>query len=196
MAWSALAGPRTPVRLSVRQRETSVTRENAASPEVGLADPVNMKKHKPKMGRIDGRRSARRGAADPDRWGNQQRGETIMIIGAHSVIGSTDPEADHRFLRDVLGLPAVDGGGGYLIFGLPPAEVSVHPSSKDNLQHELYFLCDNIDAFISEMHKHSVPCGPVQHEGWGLLTRVTLPGGGSLGVYQPQHERPTPISVE
>jgi hypothetical protein len=86
------------------------------------------------------------------------------------VIGSTDPEADHRFLRDVLGLPAVDGGGGYLIFGLPPAEVSVHPSSKDNLQHELYFLCDNIDAFISEMHKHSVPCGPVQHEGRGLLT--------------------------
>jgi hypothetical protein len=119
-----------------------------------------------------------------------------MIIGAHSVIYSTDPEADHRFLHDVLRLPAVDGGGGYLIFGLPSAEASVHPSRKDNLQHELYLLCDNIEAFISEMRKHSVPCGPVQDEGWGLLTQVTLPGGGRLGVYQPQHERPAPMSAE
>ena len=119
-----------------------------------------------------------------------------MIIGAHSVIYSTDPEADHRFLRDVLKLPAVDGGGGYLIFGLPSAEASIHPSSKDNLQHELYLLCDSIDAFISEMRKHSVSCGPVQDEGWGLLTQVTLPGGGRLGVYQPQHERPTARSAK
>ena len=118
-----------------------------------------------------------------------------MIIGAHSVIYSTDPEADHRFLRDVLRLPAVDGGGGYLIFGLPPAEASVHPSRKDNLQHELFLLCDSIDAFISEMRKCSVPCGPVQNEGWGLLTQVTLPGGGRLGVYQPQHERPAAMSA-
>jgi hypothetical protein len=113
-----------------------------------------------------------------------------MIIGAHSVIYSTDPEADHRFLRDVLRLPAVDGGGGYLIFGLPSAEASVHPSSTDNLQQELYLLCDNIDMFVSEMRKNSVPCGPVQDQGWGLLTEVTLPGGGRLGVYQPRHERP------
>jgi hypothetical protein len=119
-----------------------------------------------------------------------------MIIGAHSVIYSSDPEADHRFLRDVLRLPAVDGGGGYLIFGLPPAEASVHPASKDNLQHELYLLCDNIEAFIADMRKYSVPCGPVQHEGWGLLTQVTLPGGGRLGVYQPQHERPATMKAE
>src|SRR5215510_2817679 len=89
--------------------------------------------------------------------GNLQRGETVMIIGAHSVIYSTDPEADHRFLRDVLRLPAVDGGGGYLIFGLPPAEASVHSSRTDNLQQELYLLCDNIDMFVSEMRKNSVP---------------------------------------
>ena len=119
-----------------------------------------------------------------------------MIVGAHSVIYSADPEADHRFLRDVLRLPAVDGGGGYLIFGLPPAEVSVHPSSKEHSQHELYLLCDNIGAFISDMRKHRTSCGPVQDEGWGLLTQVTLPGGGTLGVYQPQHERPASMSVE
>ena len=113
-----------------------------------------------------------------------------MIIGAHSVIYSTDPEADHRFLRDVLRLPAVDGGGGYLIFGLPSAETSVHPSSTDNLSQELYLLCDNMEMFVSEMRKNSVPCGPVQDQGWGLLTELTLPGGGRLGVYQPRHERP------
>ena len=113
-----------------------------------------------------------------------------MIIGAHSVIYSTDPEADQRFLRDVLGLRAVDGGGGYLIFGLPTAEASVHPSRDDTLPHELYLLCDNIEAFISDMRTHSVACGPVRDEGWGLLTRATLPGGGTLGVYQPRHERP------
>jgi hypothetical protein len=111
-----------------------------------------------------------------------------MIIGAHSVIYSTDPELI-TFLRDVLRLPGVDGGGGYLIFGLPPAEVSVHPSSTDNLQQELYLLCDNIEVFVSEMRKNGVPCGPVQDQGWGLLIEVTLPGGGRLGVYQPRHER-------
>ena len=80
-----------------------------------------------------------------------------MIIGAHSVIYSTDPEADHRFLRDVLRLPAVDGGGGYLIFGLPSAEASVHRSSTDNLQQKLYLLCDNIDMFVSEMSRTASP---------------------------------------
>jgi len=80
-----------------------------------------------------------------------------MIIGAHSVIYSTDPQADHRFLRDVLRLPAVDGGGGYLIFGLPSAETSVHPSSTDNLSQELYLLCDNMEMFVSEMRRTACP---------------------------------------
>jgi hypothetical protein len=125
-----------------------------------------------------------------------------MIIGAHSVIYSTNPDADHRFLHDVFGLRAVDGGGGYLIFGLPPAEASVHLSNSDDLSNrddsrqELYFLCDDVEAFIAETRKHGVSCGPVQDEGWGLLTQVTLPGGGTLGVYQPRHERPASMSAE
>ena len=112
-----------------------------------------------------------------------------MIIGAHSVIYSIDPEADHRFLRDVLGLQTVDAGGGYLIFGLPSAEASVH-AGKTNLPHELFLLCDDIDAFIADMRKHDVSCSAMQDTGWGLLTQVTLPGGGNFGVYQPRHERP------
>ena len=112
-----------------------------------------------------------------------------MIVGAHSIIYSTDPEADRAFLRDVLGFPNVDVGGGWLIFGLPPAEVAVHPSDKNNV-HELYLMCDDIEALIADMTKHDVACGTVHEEPWGLLTDVTLPGGGKLGIYQPTHERP------
>jgi hypothetical protein len=112
-----------------------------------------------------------------------------MLIGAHSVVYSTNADADRAFLRDVLNLPHVDGGGGYLIFGLPPAEVAVHASDKNDI-HEFYLMCDNVEALIAEMKKHNIVCASVQDEGWGLLTRVTLPGGGTLGIYQPRHARP------
>lgn len=112
-----------------------------------------------------------------------------MIIGAHSVIFSTDPEADRVFFRDVIGLPSVDVGEGWLIFGLPPAEVAVHPS-RHNDEHRFYLMCDDIAAFVEKMGVHGVATAPVKDEGWGLLTDVTLPGGGTLGVYQPRHGRP------
>ena len=60
-----------------------------------------------------------------------------MITGAHVVIYSTNPEADRAFLRDTLKLTHVDVGRGWLIFGLPPAEVAVHPSDK-NYAHEFF----------------------------------------------------------
>jgi hypothetical protein len=119
-----------------------------------------------------------------------------MIIGAHTVMYSSDPKADHQFLRDVLRLSPVDGGGGYLIFGLPAAEASVHQSSDEAPASELYLLCDDINAFIAEMSKHRIACTAAQDAGWGLLTQVTLPGGGTLGVYQPQHARPAGDSAE
>jgi hypothetical protein len=115
----------------------------------------------------------------------------FLIIGAHSIIYSANPEADRVFLRDVLNLPNVDVGGGWLIFGLPPAEVAVHPSSKNDV-HEFYLMCDDVEALIAEMRKREVDCSPVQNQGWGLLTQVTLPGGGKLGIYQPRHARPAP----
>jgi len=89
----------------------------------------------------------------------------------------------------VLKLPNVDVGDGWLIFGLPPAEVAVHPSDRNDV-HEFYLMTDDVDALIVELDKHDVACSPVQDEGWGLLTQVTLPGGGKLGVYQPRHARP------
>ncbi len=112
-----------------------------------------------------------------------------MIIGAHTIIYSTGGDADRKFLRDVIGLPSVDVGGGWLIFGLPPAEVAVHPSDENDL-HELYLMSDDIHGFVADMAKRGIACDAVQDQGWGLLTRLTLPGGGKLGVYQPRHARP------
>jgi hypothetical protein len=112
-----------------------------------------------------------------------------MINGAHSIVYSTNPEADRTFLREVLRLPHVDAGGGWLIFGLPPAEVAVHPADED-AHHELYLMCDDVDAFVREMAAHDVSCAPVTEQRWGLLTEIALPGGGKLGVYQPRHARP------
>jgi hypothetical protein len=117
-----------------------------------------------------------------------------MIIGAHSIIYSTNPEADRVFLRDVLGLPHVDVGEGWLIFGLPPAELAVHPSGENDV-HEFYFMCDDVEAFVARMLAHEITCDPVQDQGYGLVTRVRLPGGGTLGVYQPRHARPKAAGV-
>jgi hypothetical protein len=115
-----------------------------------------------------------------------------MIIGAHSIIYSKDPEADRAFLRDVLKLTHVDVGEGWLIFGLPPSEVAVHPSEENDV-HAFYLMVDDVQAFVIEMKAHSISCGDVQDQGWGLLTQVNLPGGGKLGVYQPRHGRPEPM---
>ncbi len=112
-----------------------------------------------------------------------------MIVGAHAIIHSKKPDADRAFLRDVLKLPHVDAGGGWLIFGLPPSEVAVHPSEKNNVQ-EIYLMCQDIVAFVSAMEKRGVACSAVQTMGWGQLTTLTLPGGGKLGVYQAHHARP------
>ncbi len=116
-----------------------------------------------------------------------------MIIGAHSVIYSTNPDADRAFLRDVLKLTNIDAGDGWLIFGLPPGEVAIHPSDKNDV-HQFFLMCDDIEEFVAEMKKKNVSCDPVQKLGWGQLTNPNLPGGGKLGVYQPRHERPEPMS--
>ena len=112
-----------------------------------------------------------------------------MINGAHVIIYSKDADADRAFLRDVLKLSHVDVGHGWLIFALPPSEVAVHPAEGDEHQ-ELYLMCDSLDAFIAEMKQHGVACSEPQNMGWGVLTQITLPGGGKLGVYQPRHARP------
>ena len=113
-----------------------------------------------------------------------------MIIGTHTVVASKDPEADHKFFREVLGLSSVDAGGGYVIFGLPASEASIHKTEGDIPHHELYFLSDDVDTFKASLAEKNIECGDVQDTGWGRLVKATLPSGAPLQVYQPRHERP------
>ncbi|WP_419998737.1 VOC family protein [Streptomyces boninensis] len=110
-----------------------------------------------------------------------------MINGAHVILYSRDAEADRAFLRDVLGQKHVDAGGGWLIFKLPPAEVAVHPADGDP-KHELYFMCDDVEATVAELTARGVEfTAPVTEQRWGRLTALRLPGGGEVGLYEPLH---------
>ncbi len=109
-----------------------------------------------------------------------------MIFGAHVIVYSRDAEADRAFLRDVLGLHSVDAGHGWLIFATPPAEMAVHPA-EENGRHELYLMCDDLQAEIASLRAKGVVCSEVQEARWGSITNIQLPGGGDLGLYQPKH---------
>jgi len=113
-----------------------------------------------------------------------------MISGSHTIVYSSDPDADREFFRDVLALPHVDVGDGWLIFGLPPSELAVHGAEGNAGSHELYLMTDDVEAFIETVRARDLDATDVSDRGWGLATQVTLPGGGRLGVYQPRHARP------
>ena len=123
-----------------------------------------------------------------------------MIHGTHFLLYSRDADADRRFLQDVIGLSGVDAGGGWMILGLPPAEIAVHPATESFAQrhagHELlgavvYLMCDDILATIKELERKGATMSDVQTERWGIRSTVRLPSGGELGIYQPTH--PTAI---
>ena len=118
-----------------------------------------------------------------------------MITGAHAIIYSEDAEAARAFFRDVLELEGVDAGGGWLIFALPPAELALHPTSPDDSgRHELYLMCDDIEGTMSDLEAKGVEfVAPASDEGFGLLTRLRIPGGGEIGLYEPRH--PSPLAA-
>jgi catechol 2,3-dioxygenase-like lactoylglutathione lyase family enzyme len=115
-----------------------------------------------------------------------------MISGAHVVVYSKNAQEDRAFLRDVLGFKFVDAGHGWLIFALPPAELAFHPSDESQL-HELYFMCDDLKAEIASLGKKGVKCSEIQEARWGSITKFSLPGGGTVGLYQPKH--PTALGL-
>jgi predicted enzyme related to lactoylglutathione lyase len=113
------------------------------------------------------------------------------VIGLHAIIYSTSPEQDRRFFSDVLGLSSVDAGGGWLVFGLPPAELAVHPDEKGG-RAELYFMCADIKTTLAELQRKGVNVlRDVSEQRWGLLASIALPSGAELGIYEPRH--PTTI---
>ena len=109
-----------------------------------------------------------------------------MIFGAHVIVYSEDAAADRAFFRDVLGFSSVDAGDGWLIFALPPAEVAVHPVEGKG-RHELLLMCRDLKAEISALGSKGIRCSEVQEARWGSISRIQLPGGGELGIYQPKH---------
>jgi catechol 2,3-dioxygenase-like lactoylglutathione lyase family enzyme len=113
-----------------------------------------------------------------------------MINGAHVVIYSKDAEADRSFFRDTLGFTSVDAGHGWLVFGLPPAEAAFHPAEAND-RHELYLMCDDLNAEMKALHAKGVDCAAVAELRWGSVTKIRLPGGGEIGLYEPKHSRPS-----
>ena len=112
-----------------------------------------------------------------------------MISGSHVIVYSKNAEADRAFFRDVLQFASVDAGHGWLIFALPPAEAAVHPSDESGTQ-EVYFMCDDLKAEMASLAKKDVKCSDIQEAPWGSITKVSLPGGGAVCLYQPKHLRP------
>jgi predicted enzyme related to lactoylglutathione lyase len=113
-----------------------------------------------------------------------------VITGVHAIIFTHDAEGVRAFLRDVLELPSVDAGGGWLIFALPPAELAAHPAEEDG-RHELYLMCDDIRATVAELKAKGVEVSnEISDEGFGMMTSLVLPGGGELALYEPRHATP------
>lgn len=117
-----------------------------------------------------------------------------MITGLHAILYSPDADKVRTFLREVLGFKSVDAGHGWLIFAAPPAELAAHPTEKDEKpHHELYLMCDDLKTTMQELTGKGVQCGAVTEVRWGSITSIPLPGGGTLGLYQPKH--PTALKL-
>jgi catechol 2,3-dioxygenase-like lactoylglutathione lyase family enzyme len=115
-----------------------------------------------------------------------------VITGLHAIMFSPQAGKVRTFLADVLGLPAVDAGGGWLIFAMPPAELAVHPADEDG-RHELYLMCDDIQATLADLRgKGAEIARDVSDQGWGLLAAIRLPDGTELPIYEPRHPSPHP----
>lgn len=112
-----------------------------------------------------------------------------MIFGAHAIIYSNDAAADRAFFQEALGFSSVDAGHGWLLFALPSAELALHPAD-DGTRSELDLMCTDLSAQISALQDKGVSCSEVEEARWGSMTRIRLPGGGEIGLYQPNHPSP------
>jgi len=112
-----------------------------------------------------------------------------MINGGHVVIYSNDAEKDRAFIKNVLKFKFVDVHDGWLIFKLPPSELAVHPSDENDM-HEFFLMTDDLDAEMAQLKKSGAACEAPSQQRWGRVTRIKLPSGGTLGLYQPRHARP------
>ena len=120
----------------------------------------------------------------------------MAITGAHVLLYTTEAEALRNVLRDVLEWPNVDAGDGWLIFGLPPAEVGVHPlgmhPDDTTPRHEFTLMCDDLDATVAELRAKGIEFSrEPRDDGFGITITMVLPGGLEVELYEPRH--PTAI---
>jgi hypothetical protein len=113
-----------------------------------------------------------------------------MITGMHAVVYSKEAERARAFFRDILRLDSVDAGGGWLIFALPPSELAVHPTDGEG-SHELFLVCDDVEQTTRELALKGISTvEPITEQRWGRLTRLRLPSGDEIGLYEPRHPQP------
>jgi catechol 2,3-dioxygenase-like lactoylglutathione lyase family enzyme len=116
----------------------------------------------------------------------------MAIIGSHMLLYSSEADALRALLRDAFGFKAVDAGGGWLIFALPPAELGVHPAEgpthDSGVRHQITFMCDDIRATIAELRAKGVQIeGEPEEESYGITIMMALPGEVKVMLYEPRH---------
>src|SRR5438093_9972147 len=120
-----------------------------------------------------------------------------MIKGVHTMFYSSQAPELRAFIRDKLGFPCTDVGGGWLIFDLPEAEMGCHESDeRDEARsgtRDISFYCDDIHKTVAELKQRGVEfTDSVKDEGYGLVTHFRVPGGFEVQLYQPRYARSTP----
>ncbi len=114
-----------------------------------------------------------------------------MIKGMHGMFYSDDAAATREFLRDKLGFPATDVGGGWLIFDMPEADLGVHPTgegSSPNGTHDVSFYCDDIQETVADLKAKGVEFArEIRDDGFGWTTHMKVPGGFEVQLYQPKY---------
>jgi predicted enzyme related to lactoylglutathione lyase len=128
--------------------------------------------------------------ADPAGKAGAATYDRRMITSTHVIVFAEDAEKSRAFFRDVLELSNVDVHGGWLIFKLPPAELGIHPSDDSAVSgsHEMFLMCDDVEATVAELTAKGVEfTTSIEDQGFGLMVRLRVPGGGTMGLYQPKH---------
>jgi len=117
-----------------------------------------------------------------------------MIRGVHTMFYSSRPKELRAFLRDKLGLSGHDVGEGWLIFDLPEADMGCHPAdarkgAPSGTAH-ISFYCDELEKTVAELKQRGVKFrGGISDRGWGLTTRMRMPGGFEADLYQPLYRK-------